>query len=187
MTAEVRRAKKTFNIVATSLIDSLIAIFGQETKLVFLKEEMERMSKDPKDMHVPAANFFKTMNIVTAIRSETDPDRVIVVGELIARTDERLFTPETKVSIPALEQLDIPAKWPKLNAKNKVKMWELLVRLAALSSQVVIGTQLLDHPEMLEAIKKLQGSEHALQPGASEAQYVEFAKLVENSLLAKTK
>lgn len=188
MAAEVRRAKKTFNIVAIKLIENITSIFGPSPKLDFFKAEIERMQKDPKEAHVAAANFFKTMNTPTAIKSSIDGGHVVVVGELIVRNDERLFIPaEIKTSIAALEELGIPEKWPKLNATNKVKMWDFLTRLATLSSQVVMGTQMLAHPELLEVLKSAQTDCEPLKAGATEAEYIEYAKKLENSILGKTK
>lgn len=153
MAAELRRAKKTFNVVSTALIDQLLAAFPNEPVLTFFRGEIDKLAADPKTAHVPAANFFATMNVATKIQA-TDSDEMTVVGELVVRHDERLFGPECGVVVPALEALGLKAKWPKLSAKEREMVWGYLGRLATHAAQVVVGTQMSD-PKMKAAIEEI--------------------------------
>ena len=184
--AEIRRAKKTFNVIAVSLIDQILAMFPGEQTLIFFKSEMERLSKDKKKDHVPAANFFSTMNTETNIPPDTSCKRdtimgeKVVVGELVIRKDERLFGSETGVSIPAIDALGLKDKWPKLSAANHDMVWDYLIRMAKCSAQVVLGMQMMD-PKLQQVMRDVQ-SKSTLQPGASEEELCAFAKQVQDAL-----
>ena len=175
---ELKRAKKTFNVISVALIDQLLKIFGEEPVLMFFRSEIEKFSKDRADDHVPAANFFGTMNVETKLARESDRmSDPIPVGELIIRKDERLFGPETGVVIPALEALGLCQKWPKLSPANKEMVWGYLIRMAQTSTQVVVGMRM--HSGMLkQVVQDLKDSGAQLRPGASDAEYAEFARHV---------
>jgi len=182
MTVEIRRAKKTFNIISAALIDQLLVLFPQEPKLIFFKEEIQRLGKDPKEAHVPAANFFETMNIETKLMSEDGP---IVVGELIVRKDERLFGNDTGVTIAALETLGIKDKWPKLSATNKEMVWDYLIRMSKACAQVVLGMQMIADPKLKSVVMEMEkGNFPTLAPGASEQEFRDFSRKVKQRMQA---
>jgi hypothetical protein len=88
MSNEIRRAKKTFNVIAAALIDQLLTLFKGEQKLIFFKSEIENFAKNKKQDHVPAANYYNAMNIETEIPPSADVGErpnggKIVVGELV--------------------------------------------------------------------------------------------------------
>ena len=185
MTSEIRRAKKTFNVVSVALIDQLLVLFKEEPKLIFFKEEMQRLSADKKQDHLPAANFFQTMNIETKIEPSGDTKRAgddgkIVVGELVIRKDDRLFGPEVGVTVAALEVLNLKEKWPKLTQANKDMVWDYLIRMAKSAAQVVFGMQMMD-PKMQGIMRDLQ-SKCTLAPGASEEEFTAFATQVRTAM-----
>lgn len=188
MASEIRRSKKTFNVVAKALIEQLLTLFEGEQTLIFFMSELDRFASDKKQDHVPSANFFTTMNIETKIppsqESGESSGRVlgdkIVVGELVIRKDDRLFGPDTGVSIPALEALGLKEKWPRLSATNREMVWDYLIRMAKCSAQVVLGMQMMD-PKMQQVMKELQ-SKSTLQPGASEAEFNAFARQVQEAV-----
>jgi hypothetical protein len=188
--AEIRRAKKTFNIISIALIDQMLTLFKEDATLQFLKSEIEKMAVDKKNDHVCAANYFKTMNIETKIppskdlgREEDDPVLgKVVVGELVIRMDDRLFGPDTGVAIPVIDQLGLKEKWPKLSEKNKQMVWDYLIRMAKAAAQVVIGTQ-MTNPEFMGTIQKSMSGVN-VQPGMTEADFTKMAKQV-GSLVQK--
>lgn len=103
---DLRLAKKTFNVISGALIDQLLNLFKDNGTLKFIKEELVRFSKDPKNCHVPAVKYFQTMNIPTKIKPVADDEqRSVVVGELIIRKDPVIFTDDVGVKIPELEAL----------------------------------------------------------------------------------
>ena len=183
MASEIRRAKKTFNVISVALIDQLTTLFPGEQTLIFFKSEMDRLSKDRKQDHVAAVNFFNTMNIETKI-PPLAADRIlgdkVVVGELVIRKDDRVFGPDTGVVIPALEALGLKDKWPRLSATNRNMVWDYLIRMAKCAAQVVLGMQMMD-PKMQQVVKELQ-SKSTLQPGASEADFNAFARQVQEAV-----
>ena len=188
MTSEIRRAKKTFNVIATTLIDQLLTLFEGEQTLIFFRSELDRLAKDKKQDHVPAANFFNTMNIETKIPPSQDAASAgvrilgdkVVVGELIIRKDDRLFGPDAGVTIPALEALGLKGKWPELTPANRELVWDYLIRMAKCAAQVVLGMQMMD-PQMQKVMQDLQ-SKSTLRPGASEAEFNAFAKQVQDAV-----
>ena len=154
MAADLRRAKKTFNIVSIALIDQLLGMFKEEPTLKYFKSEIQRYLTHPTDSHVPAANYFDTMNVETKVPPPEGETDALVVAELILKKDERLFGPECGVVVPALEVLNLKAKWPLLRPSEKLLVWGYLERLATHATQVVIGMQMLI-PEMREALQKI--------------------------------
>ena len=135
---ELQLHKKTFNCVAIAFFKQLGKIFASDPKLVFLKDELDRLSKDKKMNHVPAMQYFQAMNIFTGVHSATT-DGDAVVGELILNRDARLFSNECKATINQLEAVDFKYKWHQLTDKNKIYVWEYLARLAQLSAKVAAG------------------------------------------------
>ena len=183
MASDVRRAKKTFNVISKALIDQLLTLYAGDKTLIFLKDEIERCGADRKQDHVPAGNFFNTMNIKTKIIPDQERmvgEEAVVVGELVIRKDPRLFTPETGVTIPILEAMGLCEKWPKLSEVNKEMVWGYLVRMAKAAAQVVMGMQILD-PKIAEALRQVQSTSH-LKPGATEAEVCEFTKKVKEAM-----
>lgn len=112
VTKELRLAKKTFNVISGALIDQLLSLFKDNGTLKFIKEELDRFAKDPKNSHVPAVKYFKTMNMATKVKPTTvgrgTDESAIVVGELIIRKDPVIFTDAVGVTIPELEALGKP-------------------------------------------------------------------------------
>lgn len=187
MASELRRAKKAFNVVSIALIDQLLAMFKGEPVLTFFRGEIEKFAADPKTAHVPAANYFGTMNVATKIKPAVlpegaDPEAEVVVGELVVCRDERLFGPDCGVVVPALEALGLKAKWPKLSAAEKEMVWGYLGRLATHAAQVVVGMQMSD-PKMRAALEQLS-QEGGLQPGATAAEYAKAAERARTVLKA---
>lgn len=174
MATELRRAKKAFNIVSIALIDQLLAIFKEEPVLMFFRGEVEKFAKDAKTSHVPAANYFGTMNIATKVKPAEGSEGEVVVGELVVCRDDRLFGPECGVVVPALEALGLKSKWPKLTAMEKEMVWGYLGRLATHAAQVVVGMQISD-PRMREALEQLS-KEGGLHAGATAAEYAKAAE-----------
>ena len=194
MASELRRAKKAFNVVSVALIDQLLSIFKGEPVLTFFRGEIVKFSEDVKNAHVPAANYFGTMNVATKIKPEpaangkVPEDEEVVVGELVVCHDERLFGPECGVVVPALEALGLKAKWPKLNPSEKAMVWDYLARLATHAAQVVVGMQMAD-PRMratLEAMSHECGdAKGMLNHGATRAEYAQATARVKKVLAAQ--
>jgi hypothetical protein len=186
MASELRRAKKAFNVVSIALIDQLLAMFKGEPVLSFFRGEIEKFAADPKTAHVPAANYFGTMNVATKIKpvvgEGSDPEAEVVVGELVVCRDDRLFGPDCGVVVPALEALGLKAKWPKLSPAEKEMVWGYLGRLATHAAQVVVGMQMSD-PKMRAALEQLS-KEGGLQPGATAAEYAKAAERAKTVLKA---
>lgn len=104
---DLKMAKKTFNTVCGVLITQLLTLFKDNGTLKFIKDELDRFAKDPKNSHVPAVKYFKTMNLATKVKP-SEPGReagAIVVGELVVRKDPIIFTDAVGVTIPELEAL----------------------------------------------------------------------------------
>ena len=202
---ELRLAKKTFNVITCALIEQLLCLFKDNGTLRFLKDELERFAKDPKNNHVPAVKYFKTMNLATTVAPKVDRDAgSIVVGELVIRKDPVIFTDAVGVVIPELEALGIilwgplpfshtlkplpgmKEKWPRLNKTNQEMVWDYLIRMAKTSAQVVIGMQMTDGrlPAVMEDLAKKGVAAH---PGMTEEQFARFAEEVRNACVPPSK
>lgn len=180
MATELRRAKKAFNVVSIALIDQLLSIFKNEPVLEFFRGEVEKMAADPKTAHVPAANYFGTMNVATKIKAVPaagDPQVEVVVGEMVVCRDERLFGTECGVVVPALEALGLKAKWPRLSASEKDMVWGYLGRMATHAAQVVVGMQ-MSNPKLRAELMELSKNEKMA------ADYAKATERVKSVLLA---
>jgi len=128
--ASVIPPQKCFNRVATSFFRELAKIFPTDAKLQFLSSELLRMSSDKTKDRIPGIKFFHNMNSVALDN--------ITVGEMIMTKDDRLFSEDSKVTIPQLEILNFKQKWKVLCDENKCVVWGYLERMAKLSAQVFV-------------------------------------------------
>lgn len=189
VTRELRLAKKTFNVISCALIEQLLGLFKDNGTLKFIKEELTRFSKDPKNNHVPAIKYFKTMNMVTKIKPKVDRVdsdlNTIVVGELVVRKDPVIFTDAVGIVIPELEALGMSDKWPRLSSANQEMVWDYLIRMAKTSAQVVIGMQMTDGrlPGVIEDLAKKGVAAH---PGMTEEQFAQFTDQVKSACIDAT-
>jgi hypothetical protein len=132
--------KKTFNVVASGLFKELSKLFPTHPTLLFLAGELERLSKDRQNAHVPAVKFFKSANSSSgvpslAVEEGSSTSTFAPVGELVINRDERLFYAPDAV-VPGLEAVNFKELWPLLSPENKARVWDYLNRMAELSARV---------------------------------------------------
>lgn len=129
------RFRKTFNTVASGLFKELGKLFPTHPKLLFLANELEGLSKDHQNSHIPAIKFFKSMNSPSGVPSSVDPENIAPLGELIINRDDRLFSAPDAV-VPGLEAADFKMLWGELGEENRARVWDYLNRMAELSARV---------------------------------------------------
>lgn len=155
---DLRRSKKTFNVVMTTLINSLMKLYPADTTLTFLNDEMKRVSSDSTKDHIPAVKFFTTSNLKTKLVIDGENP---LIGDLMLNENEELFSKNVGVSIPPLDALGISEKWPTMQQADKTNVWKILERLIRLSAQVMVGmkissgtlTEMLKSPEVLKMLE----------------------------------
>lgn len=148
--ADLRLNKKTFNAVAAAFFKEIGKIFPSDPKMLFLSQELQRLSKKPHKDHIPAMQFFKAMNVPTGLPSLTDGSAA-VVGELVLTHDERLFAPNCNATIPQLDAVDFKNKWAMLSTANRQFVWGYLERMAALSAKVATALT-IDAGDIMELV-----------------------------------
>ena len=136
--SDIRRSKKTFNVLCKTLIEQLLALYPDQPTLRLVLSELARVSSNKKEDHVGCVRYFKTMNQPTKIADPKSGEPVLV-GELIMEKDPRLFAEDCGVKVPELDALDMRGKWPSLTAINKEMVWDYLRRMAECSAKVVVG------------------------------------------------
>lgn len=142
-----------FNSIAKCFFAQIAQIFPGDATLEQLRKELERLSKIPKDAHVPAVRFCTSMSNKTGIIHQGETE--FLVGDFIMMSDSRLFSDECSAVIPDLDALSFKQKWARLNPVERTIVWDYLRRMSEASLKVFLSKQITKKSvmEMVDAVK----------------------------------